>query len=42
VGQDDLKKITQFFEKVAQTIADPKNAKIFALRRNLKVWNIYI
>jgi hypothetical protein len=34
------KKITQSLEKVAQTVAKPKNAKIFSSKLNLKVQNI--
>jgi hypothetical protein len=30
------------FEKVAQTVAAPKNAKIFTTKLNLKIQNIYI
>jgi hypothetical protein len=34
------KKFTQSLEKVAQTVAKPKNAKIFSSKLNLKIQNI--
>jgi hypothetical protein len=35
-------KITQILEKVAQTVAKPKNAKISSSKLNLKIQNINI
>jgi hypothetical protein len=37
-----VKIFTQFLEKVAKTVAEPKNAKISTSKMNLKVQNIYI
>jgi hypothetical protein len=36
-----LEKIAQILEKVAKTVAKPKNAKISPSKVNLKVLNIY-
>ncbi len=41
-NQDDWKKIAQYFQKVAQTVAETKNAMIYTPTLNLKVSNIYI
>ncbi len=40
-GKKILKKNAQMLEKVAKTVAKPKNAKIFLTKLNLKVQNIY-
>jgi hypothetical protein len=35
-------KITLIVKKVTKTVADPKNAKIFTLKLNLNIQNIYM